>query len=114
RLLVRRRLLRADRTATGGCEGTDNCVIEELAMSDSHAPSSIGVSPVSSLSRRQFLAAGAGAFALPLVDVDGEEKPAGHHIPADKHLDPAWVKRLFEVAPRTYRGDALACIGMPV
>jgi uncharacterized protein (DUF608 family) len=36
-------------------------------------------------------------------------------IPADKNLDPEWEKSLFERgAPRSYRGDALRNIGMPV
>ena len=36
-------------------------------------------------------------------------------IPADKKLDPEWEKSLFERgAPRSYRGDALLNIGMPV
>jgi len=36
-------------------------------------------------------------------------------VPADKHLDPAWVKSLFERGkPEVWRGDALKWIGMPV
>ena len=36
-------------------------------------------------------------------------------IPADKDLDPAWVESLFERGePRSYTGDALMNIGMPV
>ena len=36
-------------------------------------------------------------------------------IPADKKLSPAWEKSLFERgAPRTYQGEALMNIGMPV
>lgn len=70
------------------------------------------------VSRRKFLAAGAGALALPLVELGGAtaaDAKVVHHIPADKHLDPAWLKQLFAKGDRrVYRGDELICIGMPV
>ena len=38
----------------------------------------------------------------------------GHLVPADKKLDPAWIKRLFERGVKeVYHGDALDNIGMP-
>ena len=52
------------------------------------------------VSRRHFLAAGAGTIALGIVDncctpARASLKLGTHHIPADKNLDPAWVERLF-------------------
>ena len=42
-------------------------------------------------------------------------KSGTHHIPADKNLDAAWVERLFaKGAPKTYLGEELTCIGMPI
>src|SRR5438128_1791941 len=84
-------------------------------MSDAREP----LTSTSTVSRRDFLAAGAGAIALPLVElgsgVGADDKAIVHHIPPDKHLDTAWVKRLFaKGAPKVYRGDELTCIGMPV
>jgi non-lysosomal glucosylceramidase len=72
------------------------------------------------ISRRGFLAAGAGTLALTVVDnccptAPGAVKLGTHHIPADKNLDPAWVERLFaKGASKVYSGDELTCIGMPV
>jgi uncharacterized protein (DUF608 family) len=72
------------------------------------------------LSRRDFLAAGAGALALPVLA--GCDAPAGaaekigtHHIPADKHLSKKWLDSLFARGKtKVYRGDELTCIGMPI
>ena len=49
------------------------------------------------VSRRGFLAAGAGTLALTVVDTccgrtAAAVKLGTHHIPADKNLDPAWVE----------------------
>ena len=72
------------------------------------------------ISRRGFLAAGAGTFALSIVDNCCSTAPAAlkegtHHIPPDKNLDPAWVERLFaRGTPKIYAGEELRCIGMPV
>src|SRR5580704_18852652 len=72
------------------------------------------------ISRRGFLAAGAGTLALAVIDNGCPTAPAAiksgtHHIPADKNLDAAWVERLFaKGTPKTYSGDDLTCIGMPI
>src|SRR5580704_5230754 len=72
------------------------------------------------ISRRGFLAAGAGTLALAVIDNGCPTAPAAiksgtHHIPADKNLDPAWVDRLFaKGTAKVYTGDELTCIGMPV
>ncbi len=72
------------------------------------------------ISRRGFLAAGAGTVALTVVDNCCPTAPAAvklgtHHIPADKNLDSAWVERLFSKGTtKIYSGDELTCIGMPV
>ena len=72
-------------------------------------------------SRRDFFkVAGAGSLALlgaklpvmagPFVAADFDAL-----VPADKKLDPAWVKSLFERgSPTVYRGADLHYIGMPV
>jgi uncharacterized protein (DUF608 family) len=75
--------------------------------------------PTPRLSRRQFLAAGAGTLALSLAGDCGEstsaEKEGTHHIPEDKNLDKAWVDALFaRGGPKVYRGEELTCIGMPI
>src|SRR6476646_1052155 len=72
------------------------------------------------LSRRRVLQAATGVLALPLVDsccgsVQASIQEGTHHIPADKNLAPEWVERLFAKGEsRVYRGDELACIGMPI
>jgi uncharacterized protein (DUF608 family) len=71
------------------------------------------------LSRRAFLGTAGGALALSVLDPAGAAEPAvkegSHHIPADKNLDPTWVKSLFaRGSSKVYRGDELTCIGMPV
>jgi uncharacterized protein (DUF608 family) len=74
--------------------------------------------PPLNVTRRDFLAAAGGAVGLSLVETcrgGAAEKLGTHHIPEDKNLDPAWVKSLFERGEsKTYRGDELTCIGMPV
>ena len=50
------------------------------------------------LSRRDFLAAGAGSLALTVLDNGCDShasqiKSGTHHIPPDKGLDPNWVER---------------------
>jgi uncharacterized protein (DUF608 family) len=74
--------------------------------------------PAPHLSRRQFLAAGAGTLALSLTAGCGStaaEKEGTHHIPADKNLDKAWVEALFARGrTKVFRGDELTCIGMPI
>ena len=75
---------------------------------------------MSDLSRRDFLAAaaGAGALALSLVESHGraaEPKAGMHHIPEDKNLSKEWLDALFAKGkPKTYKGEELATIGMPV
>ena len=64
--------------------------------------------------------AGAGSLALlgsPLPVMAGPFEAADFDklVPADKKLDPAWVKSLFERGvPTVYRGAELNYIGMPV
>ncbi len=71
-------------------------------------------------SRREFLAAGAGAVGLSLVGTccnsnAREQKLGTHHIPQDKNLSKAWVDSLFARGQtKVYRGDELTCIGMPI
>jgi uncharacterized protein (DUF608 family) len=71
---------------------------------------------MSEVSRREFLAAGAGALALSLVDDHAARLKQGtHHIPEDKNLSTAWVESLFARGEtKVYRGDELTCIGMPI
>ncbi|HXP59795.1 MAG TPA: GH116 family glycosyl-hydrolase, partial [Dongiaceae bacterium] len=72
--------------------------------------------------RRDFLRlGGAGALALlasrlPIMAGPFERSDFDKLVPADKKLDPAWVKSLFaRGAPTVYRGEAeLKFIGMPV
>ena len=86
--------------------------------------SSCGCSgPPTGVNRRQFMkVAGVGLVAttlgraLPVMA--GPFKPsdaeAGHLVPADKQLDPAWVKALFERGTKeVFSGKALDNIGMP-
>ena len=73
------------------------------------------------INRRDLLrAAGAGSLAMlasrlpvmagPFAAADFEKL-----VPADKKLDPAWVKSLFDRGePTIYRGEDLKYIGMPV
>lgn len=71
--------------------------------------------------RRDFLrAAGASSLAvlaarLPVMAGPFESGDFDKLVPADKKLDPAWVKSLFERGtPTVYRGAELRYIGMPV
>lgn len=70
--------------------------------------------------RRHFLkAAGGGAAALPLLPLLRQEPAAAarisHHVPAEKKLDPQWVRALTAKGERkVYRGDALDTLAMPV
>jgi non-lysosomal glucosylceramidase len=72
------------------------------------------------VSRRGFLAAGAGSLALSVLDqccstVPAAIKTGTHHIAPDKNLHPAWVEHLFaKGTTKTYSGEELTCIGMPV
>jgi uncharacterized protein (DUF608 family) len=72
------------------------------------------------LSRRQFLGSSVGAVALSLIEGNdslgrAQLKLGGHHVPADKNLDEAWVRSLFARGQsKVYRGEELTCIGMPV
>jgi uncharacterized protein (DUF608 family) len=76
------------------------------------------------VSRRRFLsAAGAGAAALAasggasraFAGPFSPQDTVDHFIPADKKLDPAWVKALFARGERTwFSGKDLETIGMPV
>lgn len=87
-----------------------------MASNATHSSSSVDSS--SAVSRREFLAAGAGTLALSLVETPASgqaPKLGGHHIPPDKNLDAAWVESLFaKGSPRTYQGEDLTAIGMPV
>ena len=72
-------------------------------------------------SRRGFLkAVGTGSLALlttklPVMAGPFENADFDTLVPADKKLDPTWVKSLFERgAPTVYRGADLKVIGMPV
>jgi uncharacterized protein (DUF608 family) len=73
---------------------------------------------MSPLSRRDFLAAGAGALALSLVESHGraaEPKAGMHHIPEDKNLSKEWLDALYAKGkPKVYKGDELTTIGMPI
>lgn len=73
--------------------------------------------------RREFLKAAGLGLAVgslppassgnPGPSETGQARP-DHLVPADKQLDAAWVKSLFERGVKdTYRGDALDTIGMP-
>ena len=71
--------------------------------------------------RRDFLrAAGTSSLALlaarlPVMAGPFEAADFDKLVPADKKLDPAWVKSLFERgAPTVYHGAELRYIGMPV
>src|SRR6266849_1806638 len=83
---------------------------------DSINPSSGQV--MSSPSRREFLAAGAGSLALSLMDnccLPAGDKLGTHHIPEDKNLSKTWIESLFAKGQsKVYRGEELTCIGMPV
>jgi uncharacterized protein (DUF608 family) len=76
----------------------------------------------SGLGRRGFVGLSGTAAALALLRVRpvlaGPFEPADtadHFVPADKKLDAAWVRTLFEKGGRTwYAGDDLKTIGMPV
>jgi uncharacterized protein (DUF608 family) len=70
-------------------------------------------------SRREFLhTVGLGAaLASGLPVMAGPFRPEDFErlVPADKKLDPAWVRSLFERgSPTVYRGRELETIGMPV
>ena len=78
------------------------------------------------IQRRDFVKAltlGAAAAVVPALPVmagpfEASEKDASEHgklVPADKKLDPQWVKSLFARGTReVYRGKDLDKIGMPV
>lgn len=78
----------------------------------------------SALARRTFLRTlgfGAAGFAVarePMIiagPFGADDDVPDHHVPADKKLNPAWVKSLFDRGDRTwYSGADLATIGMPV
>jgi uncharacterized protein (DUF608 family) len=81
-------------------------------------PTPFGPGKAPGLSRRQFLAAGAGTVALSVIGpcaTPATEKEGNHHVPEDKGLDKAWVDGLFARGQtKVYRGEDLTCIGMPV
>ncbi len=84
-------------------------------------PRGCGPSPSSDLTRRDFLRwtglATAAAAATPWPAIAGpfEAAELTNLIPADKKLDPAWVRSLFDRGePTVYRGAELEKIGMPV
>jgi non-lysosomal glucosylceramidase len=55
------------------------------------------------------------APAVPIMDGPFESCDFDKIVPADKKLDPAWVKSLFaRGTPTIYRGAELVTIGMPV
>ena len=73
------------------------------------------------IARRDFiktLTIGAAAAAIPVMPVMAGPFEASEHgslVPADKKLDPQWLKSLFERGTREiYRGKELEKIGMPV
>jgi uncharacterized protein (DUF608 family) len=72
------------------------------------------------IDRRDFLRlAGVGSLGmyagLPLMAGPFQTTDFQDLVPADKKLDPAWVKSLFERGiPTVYRGAELKYIGMPV
>ena len=73
------------------------------------------------MERRDFLklaafgAATGFAAALPVVAGPFQASDFEKLVPADKKLDPAWVKSLFSRGkPTIYRGAALEKIGMPI
>lgn len=75
----------------------------------------------SGASRRGFLkAVGTGSLALaasrlPVMAGPFEASDFDKLVPADKKLDPAWIKSLFiRGAPQAYRAEELKVIGMPV
>ena len=70
--------------------------------------------------RRDFiktltLGAAAAATAMPVMAGPFEAAEQERLVPADKKLDPQWVKSLFDRGAReVYRGQDLEKIGMPV
>jgi len=93
-------------------------------VEESPQPSSCGCSgPCTGVDRRQFMkVAGLGVVAttlgrnLPVMagPFDASDTKQGHLVPADKQLDPAWVKALFERGEKeVWSGKALDTIGMP-
>jgi non-lysosomal glucosylceramidase len=75
----------------------------------------------SPLTRRDFIRwtslAAAGVAGVPWPSIAGpfNAEEFAKMIPADKKLDPAWVKSLFERGePTVYRGAELEKIGMPI
>ena len=74
-----------------------------------------------SLTRREFIhwtslaAVGATVARWPAIAGPFDAEDFQIVIPADKKLDPAWVKSLFERGePTVYRGAELEKIGMPI
>jgi non-lysosomal glucosylceramidase len=71
----------------------------------------------SSLHRREFLRLmGLGALTVASGSrAWAQSTPTGDLVPADKNLDPAWVRSLFERgSPSVYTGKDLNYIGMPI
>ncbi len=72
------------------------------------------------LKRRDFIRmAGSSALlaisGMPLMAGPFNREDFDRLVPADKKLDPGWVKSLFERGvPRVYKGEELRYIGMPV
>lgn len=72
-----------------------------------------------SLSRRDFIKwaglAASGLTAFPAIAGPFSAEELENVIPAEKKLDPAWVKSLHERGqPTSYRGPELEKIGMPI
>jgi hypothetical protein len=75
------------------------------------------------LSRREFIhrsgagfmATSLGRYLSPMAGpFAASDLESNHLVPADKNLDPAWVRGLFERGEKEiYSGDALLHIGMP-
>jgi non-lysosomal glucosylceramidase len=89
-------------------------------MGDQQKTDNTADNPMGNVSRRGFLAAGAGSLALTILDSACDSpaapiKSGTHHIPPDKGLDPKCVEGLFaKGSKKVYAGDELTCIGMPV
>ena len=88
--------------------------------SDCCTPDEKNASARRGLTRREavkFLGLGAAALSSRLTLMAGPFAPADFEqlVPADKKLDPNWVKSLFARGTReVYRGTDLEKIGMPI
>ncbi len=91
-------------------------------MDDQTSADACGCAGNCGISRRRFLklsgvgmvAASGGSLPVLAGPFAAADTTQGHLVPADKRLDPAWVRGLFERGEKEiFRGKALDTIGMP-